>query len=200
MYLKFQTRLILIICTYLITISCQKINIPQSKVVEKLTKYGKRHKENLILISTNFGNIKVKLYDETPLHRADFIRLTKLKVFNSRKIYRVIEGFCVQGGLYPDDSVKYDLPGELTPSKTHKVGAFSMGALNPQMTSATEFFIVPKFNEKQAKSIKSLDGKYTVFGEVIEGQEVVDKIALEKFAEWDAKNSTVKFSISLIKK
>jgi peptidyl-prolyl cis-trans isomerase A (cyclophilin A) len=61
-------------------ISCQKVNIPQKDVVKKLTRYGNRHKENLILISTNFGDIKVKLYEETPLHRADFIRLVKLKV------------------------------------------------------------------------------------------------------------------------
>jgi peptidyl-prolyl cis-trans isomerase A (cyclophilin A) len=122
-----------------------------------------------------------------------------LRLFDDRKIYRVIEGFCVQGGLYPTDSVKYELPAESIPSIKHVVGSFSMAALNSKTTTATEFFFIPKISEKKAKIVKSLDGEYTVFGKVIEGQEVVDKIALEKFEEWDAKNSTVKFSISIIK-
>lgn len=184
----------------LIFISCHKINIPQNKVVKKLTKYGKKNPENLILISTNFGEIKVKLYEETPLHRADFIRLIKLKVFDNRKFYRVIEGFCIQGGLYPKDSVTYEIPAESLPNRKHKLGALSMAAFNAKMTAATEFFIIPKISEKQVKGVKSLDGEFTVFGEVIEGQEVVDKIALEKFTEWDARNSTTSFSISIIKK
>ena len=97
-------------------ISCQKVNIPQKDVVKKLTIYGKRNPENLILISTTFGDIKLKLFEETPLHRADFIRLIKYNVFDGQKIYRIVKGLCIQGGLFPD-SLKYKIPSEILSTK-----------------------------------------------------------------------------------
>lgn len=186
-------------------ISCQKVNIPQKNVVKKLTRYGKRNPENLLLISTNFGNFKVRLFEETPLHRADFIRLVKLKVFDNRKIYRVVKGFCIQGGFGSGpDSLHYELPSEISPNIKHKVGSLSMASWFSTITPPDNFFIVSKLSEKYCKLIDKpkgfLNNEYTIFGEVIKGQEVVDKIAEEEVKDKDCPVREILFNISIIKK
>lgn len=176
-----------------------KVVIPGSNVpdvnlskVKKLTQkelkpfllaYGKENPETKIRIITDFGNITVKLFKDTPLHRANFIRLVKLNYFNTTFFHRVAKGFVIQGGN--SDKVltqrfraaigDYLIPSESSPKHKHVRGAFSMSKfLNQNVSDASspfEFFIVVN-----TKSATHLNGEHTVFGKVIDGMDVVDKI------------------------
>ena len=63
-----------------------------------LTEFGKQHQETMVLIQTDFGSIKIKLYQDVPVHRANFIFLTKIGYFNTTVFYRVAKNFVIQGG------------------------------------------------------------------------------------------------------
>lgn len=173
---------------------------------EVLEKYGKENTEKKVVIKTDFGVIKIRLYDEAPLHRANFIKLIKDGYYNDRaEFYRVVEKFVVQGGV-PMKKLDYTIPAEINPKYYHKKGAVAMARLdenNPEKeSSSTEFYIVHgnkyadwEYAEEEKelglhllpeqKQIyttlggeMSLDSQYTVFGEVTEGLDVVDRIAV----------------------
>ena len=146
--------------------------------------YEKKHKENKVRIVTDFGSIDILLYEKTKFHRANFIFLTKQEYFNYTQFYRVVPNFVIQGGSSDGLELakrrkyigKYLLPTDTKRGYTHKRGAVSMPSSeieNPyKLASPYQFFIV------QAKNgAKYLDGDYTIFGEVIQGMDVVDKIA-----------------------
>ena len=197
----------------------EKLEIPSEKVTETLLKYGKENPENKIIIKTNFGGIVVKLYNETPLHRANFIRLVKANYFDNRKIYRIVKGLCIQGGVDYEDKLNYLIPSEFRPNLVHKRGAIAMARYdenNPRkMSSPTEFFIVTKsafYDEteltqysSQAKEIYmkiggeiEFDQKYTTFGEVISGMEIADKIVKLELIDKEKPLKMPNFSISII--
>ena len=201
----------------------KKIPIPKhinnSNVKLKLTKYGQINKENNVLIKTKFGDIHIKLYDDTPLHRANFIMLAKKKFFDSTLFYRVINNFMIQGGNSDKDNVFqkmakigfYRVPSEILPNHIHKRGALAMAVKEQYYkdpskkdlsSSPYNFFIVQKgplsekymdkleirYKMKISKKNRSiykkyggnphLDNEYTVFGEVVNGMNVVDQISL----------------------
>jgi cyclophilin family peptidyl-prolyl cis-trans isomerase len=188
-----------------------------------LTDYGKQNSEKEVLIETGFGNISVRLYDETPLHRANFIKLIKDGYYDEPEFYRVVEKFVVQGGV-PLKKLDYTIPAEFNPKYFHKKGALAMARLdenNPGMeSSSTEFYFVhgdrytdSDFDEDQKNfgltlsneqrklyttigGEMSLDQKYTVFGEIIEGLDVIDKIATVRvYVEKPYKKIPFKISI-----
>ncbi len=140
-----------------------------------LTEYGSKNPENEVVIKTVGGDITIKLYTETPLHRANFIRLIKSNYYVSRKFYRIVYQTAIQGGGEYLDQLDYLVPPEYHPELTHKRGAIAMARYdegNPEKASSpTEFYIVT--NEIEAQK---LNGNYVVFGEVIKGMDVVDKI------------------------
>lgn len=176
-----------------------------------------------VLLETNMGNIRVALYNDTPLHRDNFLKLTRSGYYNGCIFQRVIKNFMIQGGdpasrkVFPDGSNKlekldtaYTVPAEiLFPKYYHKRGQLCMARenddVNPQRASAPcDFYITwgRDYTERQIDYLKfktdpskgivpteevwqgylkyggvpHLDGKYTVFGEVLEGMDVVDKI------------------------
>ncbi len=140
-----------------------------------LTEYGNQNPENEVVIKTVGGDITVKLYDKTPLHRANFIRLVKSNYYVHRIFYRIVYQTAIQGGGEYLDQLDYLVPPEYFPELTHKRGAIAMARYdegNPEKASSpTEFFIVTNAAEAQ-----KLNGLYVVFGEVTKGMDIVDKI------------------------
>lgn len=166
---------------------------------------------------TSEGEIVIRLYDETPLHRDNFIKLVHERVYDGLLFHRVIKNFMVQGGdpksrdakpgqMLGDGSLGYTVPAEIRKGLYHKRGALCAARqgddVNPRReSSASQFYIVQgqvwdnatldkmearfgrKFSPRQRELYTSvggtphLDGEYTVFGEVIKGLEVVDRIS-----------------------
>ena len=139
-------------------------------------------------IITSMGVIKVKLYSDTPRHRENFAKLALEKYYDGTLFHRVINGFMIQGGdpLSKDPANKakfgtggpdYTVPAEFVPEHTHKKGALAAArrgdAANPlKESSGSQFYIV-----QDAAACAALDGDYTVFGETVEGFDVIDAIA-----------------------
>ncbi len=154
--------------------------------------YDKHHKENKVRMTTDFGIIDILLYNETKFHRSNFIWLTKQKYFNDTQFYRVIDNFIVQAGNSDDKKTarkrahigKYLLPADTKRGFKHDRGVISMPSSdidNPhKLASPFEFFIVC-----QKGGAHFLDGDYTIFGRVIRGMDVVDKIAAVETEEGD---------------
>src|SRR3982750_3758762 len=113
-------------------------------------------KEKLVEIKTDYGTMVVKLYDSTPLHRDNFIRLVKQKFYDSLLFHRVIQGFMIQGGdpqSKDADSTALlgngEAPGDMIPAEFrtniyHKKGALAMARTeNPEKASSNcQFYIV----------------------------------------------------------
>lgn len=152
----------------------------------------KKHikKDYLITVKTSFGDMFIVLSDLTPLHKDNFIRLTRNGFYDSTTFHRVMDGFMIQGGdpnskdNNPNNDGQggpgYTIPAEFNPALRHKYGAVAaarMGdAVNPQKrSSGSQFYIV-----ENAKGTPFLDRNYTVFGKVVKGHEVIDKIAEQK--------------------
>ena len=165
--------------------------------MEFFLQYEKENKENKVRMTTDFGVIDILLYDKTKFHRANFIFLTKQKYFNDTQFYRVIDNFMVQAGNSDDKKTarkrakigKYLLPKDTKRGFKHDRGVISMPSSeidNPhKLASPYEFFIV-----QQRGGAYYLDGDYTIFGRVINGMDVVDKIAAVATdeADWPLKN------------
>ncbi|MFN8206803.1 MAG: peptidylprolyl isomerase [Bacteroidales bacterium] len=230
---------------------------------------GQSHEtnSNIVILTTEFGKIKILLYDETKAHKENFLRLVKTGAYNDLLFHRVIKDFMIQGGdpdskdapagkVLGNGDPGYTLPAEIVPSYTHKRGALAAARMgdevNPeQRSSGSQFYIVQgktfsdaeldqlekrvnqmrmqnlylrffikarenakaqgqqpdmnlisaaasdsvqriaatlspfKYTPEQRSIYKTvggaphLDGSYTVFGEVLEGMDVVDKIAAQ---------------------
>ncbi|MFW6043270.1 MAG: peptidylprolyl isomerase [Marinilabiliaceae bacterium] len=179
--------------------------------------YISHEKVKAFRVETTMGNITIRLYDETPKFRDNFIKLVSDDFYDSLLVHRVVEDFLIQTGAADSrDAEKgeelgyegpgYNLPTNTQPSLFHKRGAVSVPKLpeedNPgNRSNGSQFFIVSghQFNDKQLDEIEEenditfseeqretyktqggapgLDGNYTVFGEVVSGMDVVDKIA-----------------------
>ncbi|GIK70721.1 MAG: peptidyl-prolyl cis-trans isomerase [Bacteroidota bacterium] len=173
--------------------------------------------QKMVLIETSLGNITVKLYNETPLHCDNFLKLVEDTFYNGCIFHRVINQFMIQGGDPDSKNPKpnqvlgnggpgYTIAAEIVPTLFHKKGVLAAARLgdnvNPDKeSSGSQFYIVQgkkfssadldmletrmgtKFSTEQRDAYTNiggtphLDGNYTVFGEVVEGLEVVDKIA-----------------------
>ena len=171
--------------------------LDSKKAMEFFLEYDKKHKENKVRITTDFGTIDILLFEETKFHRSNFIFLTKQKYFNGTQFYRVIDNFMVQAGN-SDDKItmnkrntigRYLLPPDTKRGFTHDRGVISMPSSeinNPhKLASPYEFFIV-----QQRGGAHFLDGDYTIFGRVINGMDVIDKIAAVDTdeADWPLRN------------
>ena len=173
-------------------------------------------KETVVVIKTSMGTIKAKLYNDTPKHRDNFIKLVNEGWYNGSPFHRVIKEFMIQGGQNKDGRLDpgYRVPAEIKDNHFHKKGALCAARqgdqVNPQKASSgSQFYIVQGkvyddktwdmfesrmgkvFNARQRQAYKTvggtphLDGEYTVFGEVTEGLDIVDKIAAVKTGQMD---------------
>lgn len=156
----------------------------------------KTEKEVVMVVETTMGTVEFKLYNETPLHRDNFIRLAEEHYFDSLLFHRVIDGFVIQGG---DPNSKYAKPGEMlgdgepdyrvpaeirvdqgiTCVKGSILAAREGDDVNPQRESCASQYCF------MMRPCPHLDGAYTVFGEVTEGMEVLEAIQKVETDEYD---------------
>lgn len=178
---------------------------------------GQDKREPRVKIKTGFGDITIRLFHETPLHRDNFLKLAGQGFYDSLLFHRVIQGFMIQGGdplsrnapagqpLGTGDP-GYTLPAEIVQGVFHRKGALAAARLGDQMnperrSSGSQFYIVqgrrwteeelnimeqrrgfPFTAEERAIYVSEggtphLDQAYTVFGQVLDGFEVLDSIA-----------------------
>lgn len=148
----------------------------------------KRLEEPVFDIVTTHGTMRVKLYNKTPKHRDNFAKLVGEKYYDGVRFHRVIEGFMIQtGDPFSRDTSKidawgtggpdYTVPAEFVNEYWHKKGALAAARkgdlANPtKASSGSQFYIVHDEN-----ACLHLDGQYSIFGEVIQGLDIIDKIA-----------------------
>ena len=139
-------------------------------------------------IVTTMGTIRVKLYADTPKHRDNFAKLALEGFYDGILFHRVIEGFMIQGGdpltketedhsLWGTGGPGYTIPAEIVADHVHKKGALAAARrgdiANPyKESSGSQFYIVHDGN-----ACFHLNGEYSVFGETVDGFDVIDKIA-----------------------
>ncbi|MEM8899266.1 MAG: peptidylprolyl isomerase [Bacteroidota bacterium] len=182
----------------------------------------KNKKDQLVKISSSMGDITIRLFDETPIHKENFLKLVNDGTYNGTLFHRVIKDFMIQGGdpnskdldqkgSWGRGGLGYTLEAEILPGYIHKKGMLAAArqgdAVNPERRSSScQFYIVQgktfterelqmaearisatinqdiKYTEEEKKAYMEiggapwLDQQYTIFGEVIEGMEVVDAI------------------------
>ena len=190
-----------------------------------------------VLIETRYGDILIELYDSTPLHRDNFIKLVQEGFYDSLLFHRVINDFMIQGGDpeskgAPKNKVLgaggpgYTIPAEI--GELHYRGALAAArrgdAANPEKrSSGSQFYIVQgkrhlklddlryverknniKYTDEQIKKYLKeggypfLDGEYTVFGKVIKGMDVVDKIAGVKKSKYNRPEEDIIMKIKIV--
>ena len=161
------------------------------KPAAPVDKWAELGDEPTLKIKTTDGTMTVKLYADTPLHRDNFVKLARKGFYNGILFHRIIKGFMIQGGdpltkdstqvaMYGTGGPGYTIPAEIVPGHTHKKGALAAARRGDQAnpakeSSGSQFYIV-----QDAEGCKHLDGEYTIFGEVVDGLNVVDKIASER--------------------
>lgn len=153
----------------------------------------------IVQINTNYGEVLIWLYDETPRHKASFIQLAKDGYWDTLSFNRVIPNFVAQGGC-PDTEAgftdsTYLIPPEFHPALKHVYGAVGAGRDdNPKMFSATcQFYIVQNKN-----GLARLDNKYTIFGKVIQGMDVIDAITNVEKNKQDAPVEKIAIDVNVL--
>jgi cyclophilin family peptidyl-prolyl cis-trans isomerase len=160
------------------------------------------------MIHTDFGDMNGVLYDETPQHRDNFVKLVKSGFYDGTLFHRVILGFMIQGGDPDSKTAKpgqalgmggpgYTIPAEMNPALTHKRGALAAartgGPSNPQKASSgSQFYIV-----EPEQGAHFLDKEYTVFGEITKGFDVITKIASVAKDKNDRPMKDIKMTITI---
>ena len=153
------------------------------------------------IIHTDFGDITLRFFPKlAPNHVNNFIELTKTGFYNGTIFHRVIPGFVIQGGDPNSKSHEkarhgmggpgYRLKAEFN-SKPHKRGILSMARSSHPDSAGSQFFIC-------VSDVPSLDKKYTVFGEVTQGMDVVDKIVSLPRDSRDNPNERVEIKMEII--
>jgi peptidyl-prolyl cis-trans isomerase B (cyclophilin B) len=207
-----------------------------------ITSFAKPPKNQYVRIRTSYGDCIIRLYNETPLHRDNFIKLTKKGFYNGTLFHRVIQNFMIQGGD-PDSKdttknkpglelgngdVGYTVPAEFRDSIFHKRGVLAAARDdNPtKASSGCQFYIVEgkRFTPGKLDTLENtrlkgrkipksqrdiyttvggvphLDQNYTVYGEVVTGIDMVDRIAAVKKDERDRPTTNVPMTVELLKK
>lgn len=193
------------------------------------TKTPTTTKPTTVLIETEYGNMTAILYDDTPGHRDNFLKLIKQGWYNGSVFHRVINKFMIQGGGQGSkNDPGYTIPAEIKPNHFHKKGALAAARqgdqVNPKKNSSgSQFYIVQgmvlqptqldMFEKQTGKKVSPerrkvystiggtphLDDDYTVFGEVVKGLEVIDKIAAVQTGSADRPVKDVKMKITVVK-
>jgi cyclophilin family peptidyl-prolyl cis-trans isomerase len=166
-------------------------------------------KQVKFVIHTEFGDMKGVLYNETPKHRDNFVKLVKSGFYDGLLFHRVIMGFMIQGGDPQSKNAKpgqqlgnggpgYTIPAEFNADLKHKRGALAAARLGDQgnptkASSGSQFYIV-----QPEKGAHFLDMNYTVYGEITEGFDVIDKIASAPKDQSDRPLKDIKMAIKIL--
>lgn len=193
--------------------------------------------EPSVTISTDLGDIVIKLYNETPAHRDNFLKLVREGFYDGTLFHRVINQFMIQGGdpasrdaaagqMLGSGGPDYTLPAEIIPGLLHKKGALAAARqgdqVNPERrSSGSQFYIVhgrvftheelDMMEERTGAGLTArqrstyatvggaphLDGAYTVFGEVVSGLEVIDRIANVQTGAADRPVNDIRMTITI---
>ncbi len=207
-----------------------------------LSVFAKGHQNQYVRISTSYGSCIIRLYNQTPKHRDNFIKLVKQGFYNGTLFHRVIQNFMIQGGD-PDSrdpnkakpgaelgngDVGYTVPAEFRDSLFHKRGVLAAARDdNPaKASSGCQFYIVEgkRFTDGKLDTLEQtrmkgrkipawqreyyttvggsphLDQNYTVYGEVVSGIDMVDRIAGVKKDKNDRPLQDVPMTVSLLSK
>ncbi len=178
--------------------------ITNKNLREFFMNYGEENPETLVRLKTKYGDIDIKLYKETPIHRANFIYMVKQKYFDETFFYRVAKGFVIQGGNSDRQQMavkrhqigEFTIPQEQVKGLKHTRGSVALSKQwvdNPSNRSTPfEFFIVIAKN-----GAHHLDGEHTIFGKVIKGMNVADNISNVPVdgSEWPKENIFIKAEV-----
>lgn len=176
------------------------------------TAQSKSDKEDVVFMKTNFGEIVLILFDETPKHKENFLKLAKSGFYDSTTYHRIIKNFMIQGG---DPNSKdldstndgqggpgYTIPAEFNPKFRHIQGAVAAARMGDQVnpnkeSSGSQFYIV-----ENKTGTHFLDNNYTVFGQVIKGIDVVETIAVQpkNYMDRPYKNIRISMKVKSMKK
>jgi len=210
-------------------------------LVLTISAFAKRPNQ-YVRIKTAYGDCIIRLYNETPLHRDNFIKLVKKGNYNGTLFHRVIQNFMIQGGD-PDSKdpnknkpgmelgngdVGYTVPAEFRDSLFHKRGVLAAARddIPSKASSGCQFYIVEgkRFTDdelnklietrlkgrqipasqreiyKSVGGVPHLDQNYTVYGEVVSGIDMVNRIAAVKKDAKDRPIADVPMTVSLLKK
>lgn len=206
--------------------SSDEQTVPETKTERNMDDLTK------VIFKTSMGNITIALYDNTPLHKENFLKLVKENYYDGVLFHRIIQGFMIQTGdpdskgaptgkMLGNGGPDYTIPAEFRAENYHKRGAVAAARLGDQQnptkaSSGSQFYIVDgkpftkdqlnqitmaygtSFTDEQTEIYTTvggapfLDMQYTVFGEVVEGMDVVDKIAAQKKDRFDRPFNDIK--------
>ncbi len=210
-------------------------------LVSSISVFAAKPKNQYVRIKTQYGECIIMLYNETPLHRDNFLKLTKKGYYNGTLFHRVIKSFMIQGGdpdsknakpdsLLGEGGPKYTIPAEFRDSLFHKKGVLAAARegdlVNPEKASSgSQFYLVQGkvFTDEQLNSLEEkrlkfkipewqrqvyktiggvphLDRNYTVYGQIVVGLELVDKIAGMETDKNDRPKQDVKMDITVLTK
>ena len=169
----------------------------------------KKNTGTLVRFETTYGDITVRLYPETSKHRDNFVKLVNKGFYNGVLFHRVIAGFMIQAGdpgsktarlgvLLGAGDVGYTVPAEFNANLKHKRGALAAARTGDQVnpakaSSGSQFYIV-----QPEKGTHFLDMNYTVYGEITEGFDVIDKISLAAKDQNDRPLKDIKMTVKIV--
>lgn len=197
---------------------------------------GMAQKQVKFVIHTDLGDMKGVLYNETPKHRDNFVKLIKSGYYDGLLFHRVIKDFMIQGGDPDSKNAKpgqrlgvggpgYTVEAEILPQFIHKKGALSAARqgdeVNPKKASSGSQFYVVQGSKQSEQALNArysgnnytpeqkiiyetiggtpfLDKQYTVFGEITEGLDVIDKIADVQKDQSDRPLKDIKMTIKIV--
>ncbi|SIT91425.1 peptidylprolyl isomerase [Pontibacter indicus] len=177
--------------------------LPMAVLAQKAPK----GKDQLVTISTPHGDMKLVLFEDTPLHKQNFLKLAREGFYDGTTFHRVIDGFMIQGGdpNSKDDDPRndgsgnpgYTVPAEINPKYKHVRGALAAARMGDQVnpkkeSSGSQFYIV-----ENHQGTPQLDEAYTVYGQVIDGLDVIDKIAAQPVDGRNRPLSDVKMAVKV---
>lgn len=200
--------------------------------------FSAKPKHQYVKVQTDLGECIIKLYNETPQHRDNFLKLAKKGIYNGTLFHRVIKDFMVQGGdpdsknavagtLLGEGNLGYTVPAEFRDSLFHKKGVLAAARDNnpEKASSGSQFYLVQgkTFTDEQLDALEKnrlkfklpqwqrdiyktlggvphLDKNYTVYGEIVRGMELVDKIAATKTDSNNRPLADVKMIITVLKR